>query len=226
MRVVLTREAGLNDAARAWFSDEDQVDEVALSETVSVTDEEFAAAVARLGSRRFRALVVTSARAAARAAPLAARCDRVLSVGSATSGALGQRGVAVSAEAPGAEALAGLITEGPVLAVGAREPRRELDEALARAGIELVRLVAYETTLRCLGQSDRDRLAAADVVLVGAPSAWRAAREHVRASAWVVVPGPTTAAAVRADHERVLIAWGPELAARRDQLAGGRAQGA
>jgi precorrin-2 methylase len=69
----------------------------------------------------------------------------------------------------------------------------------------------YETTSVELGEEAFEQLRRADVVFIGAPSAWRVARAIVTDGAWVLVPGVTTLAAVRADHERVLLGWGEDF---------------
>ena len=62
----------------------------------------------------------------------------------------------------------------------------------------------------------RETLAGADVLFIGAPSAWDVAKAYVSKNAWVVVPGPSTGDAVRASHDRVLEGWEPAI---RDVLA-------
>ena len=95
--------------------------------------------------------------------------------------------------------------------IGAAGGRDELPDELERQGLVVARVSCYETVPAELVDAQRAALAEADVVVIGAPSAWRVARSSVRATAWVVVPGPTTAAAVRAEHPRLIERWGPEL---------------
>ncbi len=212
MRVVLTRESGRNDQLRAWLHDAVDVDEIPLTLTVTF-DDEVASAIESLHVHEFRYLVVTSARAADAAARAAARVEApVLSVGPVTSAALAARGVDVAGEATSAAAVADLIEAGPVLSLGARETRPELAQALGERGISVAHLACYATLPAELTDEQARRLAAADVVFIGAPSAWAVARAHVRATTWVVVPGETTGEVVRASHERVHVGWGPDLA--------------
>jgi uroporphyrinogen-III synthase len=86
--------------------------------------------------------------------------------------------------------------------------------ATALRDVDVVVVACYETQRVTLDDAGRAALAAADAVLVGAPSAWSVLRDDVAASAWVVVPGPTTAEVVRATHPRVLEGWGPSLRER------------
>jgi hypothetical protein len=67
-----------------------------------------------------------------------------------------------------------------------------------------------------LTSQQRETLANADVVFIGAPSAWEVAKDYVSRGAWVVVPGSTTGDAVRASHDQVLEGWEPAI---RDVLA-------
>jgi hypothetical protein len=66
---------------------------------------------------------------------------------------------------------------------------------------------------------DAQRVRDADVVFIGAPSAWSVARELVADATWVVVPGSSTAADVRRDHDRVIEGWGADLRTRLAELA-------
>ena len=137
---------------------------------------------------------------------------RVASVGRRTSQMLGDEGVHVDVESEsGALDLAGSVGEGPVLFVAAREARAELVAELTARGVAVVTVVAYETVAREVDDDLAWLLARADVVVIGAPSAWSIARTYVASTAWVVVPGATTARAVRRDHARVIEAWGAEL---------------
>ncbi len=226
MRAVLTREEGRNDATRSWLPTGWSISEVPATTT---RYEEIATVNATAaGDGPYRWVVVTSARAAryVGAAPGA----RVAAVGPATARALTDRDTACAVVGDaGALALAAAIDDGPVLVLAARGGRRELVEALGARGLTAVVVECYETVPVTLGARERALLEAADVVVVGAPSAWAVVADAVAPGAWVVVPGETTRAAVAADHARVLAAWGPRatatlaaLAPRRDR--GGGAQ--
>jgi hypothetical protein len=78
-------------------------------------------------------------------------------------------------------------------------------------------VACYETIGVTLGPSEQAALHSADVLFIGAPSAWAVARAYVTSDAWVVVPGPATGAEVRPEHARVIEGWGPHL---RTDLAG------
>ncbi|HEY1825972.1 MAG TPA: uroporphyrinogen-III synthase [Acidimicrobiales bacterium] len=170
----------------------------------------------------FRTLVVTSARSAlyvklARAA-LAAGAH-VLSVGTATARALDDEDCASDVVGTaGAQDLGGDITEGPVLLLGAASMRSELANDLHSRGLDVEHLACYATVPTTLTSEAVATLRAADVVLIGAPSAWWAARDYLSEACWVVVPGATTAEVVSQDRERVLEGWGPQLASRLSRL--------
>ena len=212
MRVVLTRETGRNDQLRAWLHDSFDVDEIPLTRTETF-DDDVAAAIESFHVHDFRYLVATSARAADATARAAARIEApVLSVGPVTSAALAARDVDVAGEATSAFEVAGLIEAGPVLSLGARETRPELARALGERGVTLTHLACYATVPVELTPEQASRLAVADVVFIGAPSAWAVAAPFVREATWVVVPGETTGEVVRAAHARVHVGWGPDLA--------------
>ncbi len=213
MRVVLTREAGRNERLLEWLAGVD-VEEVPLTTTVVVDEAAFDAQI-DTAPRGVRYLVVTSARAAAWAARAARVIDApLLSVGAETSRALRDLDLVVEAQGESARDLAGLISAGPVVSLGAAQTRPELAEALSARGIGLYHVVCYETRALELTDHDRETLARADVILIGAPSAWEVARDFVAPRAWVIVPGATTAQVVAESHHRVLAGWGPELATR------------
>ncbi|MBW4077303.1 MAG: uroporphyrinogen-III synthase [Acidobacteria bacterium] len=217
MKVVVTRERGHNESLRALVPEGCDVAEVPLTETKYYDPAEVAAALARWRDVDFRTWVVTSARSEPYfelvAHALGAHAQ-VFSVGEATTRTLIAHGVTVSGEAQGgAEELDALITKGPVLVLGAKVMRSELSEALHKRGLRIEHLACYETVALAPDSAGMAALRAAQVVFVGAPSAWRTAQEFITSSAWVVVPGATTAAAVRAQHERVIEGWGPELLA-------------
>lgn len=217
MKIVLTRESGRNAELRGWLPGDAQVDEVPLTTTHYYEE---AAVERELRAQRdygsFAALVVTSARSE-RCLGLAIDAlgpgAAIFSVGAATTRALVRAGVSVRREArSGAGELASSINRGPVLLIGAATMRDELPDALAARGIAVHRVTCYETRPVVLDDEQARTVAAADVLVIGAPSAWAVACELVAPATWVVVPGATTAREVRAEHERVLEAWGPELA--------------
>jgi hypothetical protein len=83
----------------------------------------------------------------------------------------------------------------------------------------VVTIACYETIDVALGEDERETLRLSDVLFIGAPSAWKVARQDVRPEAWVVVPGATTGAAVGVDHSRIVEGWGPHLRTRLDELS-------
>jgi uroporphyrinogen-III synthase len=218
--VVLTREAGHNEQVRRWLGPDVDVVEVPLTSTRYYEPEGVAQLLGANAHRgEFRSLVVSSARARRyvrdAAAVLAPDAD-VFSVGPATTHALQMEGVAVRAQAQRSSLdLEASITRGPVLMLGAYEGRDELFDALVASGLEVERVACYETVPKLPDGDDARTLSRADVVVIAAPSAWSAGRGFVAASTWVVVPGPTTAQVVRAEHERTFECWGPQL---RDAL--------
>ena len=219
VNVVLSREAGKNDSMKEWLPPGVTVHEVPLTTTTYL---EAAAVRADLERSRahgmYRTLVVTSARSAdyldeARAS--STMDVTVVSVGPSTTAALTSRGVRVDTQGDGSAAsLAHDIAQSPVLILGARSMREELAAALRARGLEVVSIACYETEGVTLASMDIETLHAADVLFIGAPSAWAVARPHVRDETWVVVPGASTGDAVRVDHVRVIEGWGPELRSR------------
>ena len=223
MRVVATRERGRNDALRDWLPASADLVEVPVTATRFRDAGAVAEEAQALGAAFARALVVTSTRAVGyveRVAGALAPGAAVWSIGAATQEALARVGWPPSATAPRAGAIAEQIVEGPVLALVAREARDELGEVLTRRGIAWRALWCYETVEQPLDADARRALASADAVVIGAPSAWRVAGPHVPPSAWVVVPGLTTADAVRREHERVLVGWDRTTGARLAELTG------
>jgi uroporphyrinogen-III synthase len=219
VRAVVTRERGLNDELRASLPDDAIVDEVPLTTTryFNVDDVERALrAKEHYGS--FAALVVSSARSAAYAGvalPALEKNATVLCVGNATAHALSSEGIAVDVVGEGgALELAPFIATGPVLLLGAAAPREELRDELATRGIEAAVQPCYETVPAALSAADEQAVRDADVIFIGAPSAWTVAQGLVRIDAVVVVPGATTGEIVRRSHERVLEGWGAELRSR------------
>jgi uroporphyrinogen-III synthase len=226
VRVVLTREAGVNEDLRGWLTPLGEVTEVPLTATRYRASDEVEADLSASGvASRARTLVVTSARAARYARALTTAMApgvAVLAVGRATAAALGDAGVSVTTiGVSGALALADQVAEGPVVVLGAVGGRPELAHELHARGLEVVTVACYETVGVEPDAAGAEALRRADVVVVGAPSAWRVAREHVGPDAWVVVPGETTAIEVAREHGRVVTGWGPDLAARLGPLGAG-----
>ncbi len=224
MKVVLGRESGKNDSLTEWLPPGATVSEVPLTTTTYFDP---AAVRADLEKSRahgmYRTLVVTSARSAdyVEVARLSSTMDVVVvSVGPSTSAALVARGVHVQTQGVGsAESLAHAITQSPVLILGASAMREELAVALRARGLEVVCIACYETVGVTLTPDDVERLRGADVLFIGAPSAWDVARAHVREKTWVVVPGASTGDAVRVEHAQVIEGWGPELPTRLSDIA-------
>ncbi len=223
MRVVATRERGRNDALRDWLPTPVDLIEVPVTATRYRDASEVAEEARVLGDRYARTLVVTSARAARYVEQVAgALAERaaVWAIGAATGEALTRAGWPPTATAPRAREIAEQVAEGPVLALVAREARDELGDGLTRRGIAWRALWCYETVEQPPDADGRRALASADAVVIGAPSAWRVAGPHVPPSAWVVVPGLTTADAVRPEHARVLVGWDRATGARLAELTG------
>ncbi|HEV3267265.1 MAG TPA: uroporphyrinogen-III synthase [Acidimicrobiales bacterium] len=223
MRVVATREQGSNDTLTSWLPEDATVVEVPLTTTRFYDGQEVLSTLrASDHYGTFRSLVVTSARSALYVA-LAREGLRdggtVLSVGSATAKALESEDVDVDVVGEGgALDLAPTITEGPVLLLGAATMRDELTSALTNRGVDVTTLACYETLPAELTPEDETLLREADVIFIGAPSAWLVAKSFVSDAALVVVPGATTSDAVRRDHQRVIEGWGPELREHLDAL--------
>lgn len=220
MDVVVTRELGHNDELTSWLPEGATVREVPLTETHFLDNDEVLAALrASSDYGKFRAVIVTSARSAlyvSLARTALGPGGTVHTVGTATARALENEDIDVDVVGrAGAADLAGGIAEGPVLILGAEGMRDELKVALAERGVSATKVTCYETVPVELSASDEALLREADVVFIGAPSAWSSAAALVAGPAWVVVPGATTRAEVQRTHERVIEGWGPEL---RDKL--------
>jgi len=216
MHVVLTREHGHNEPLKAWLPDDAVINEVPLTLTHYFDIEKVRATImtsAVAGS--YRALVVTSARSARYVAAVKDALSegaRVLSVGAATSRAIDDEMSDVDVEGEsGASQLASEIEEGPVLLLGAATSRRELPALLRARGIDFTKLACYETLPATLSAADERLLRRADIVFIGAPSAWHVAEGFIDPRTWIVVPGETTGAEVRRSHAHVFVGWGPEL---------------
>ena len=225
MNVVVTRERGHNDRLREWLPDDSVVSEVPVTTT---TYDDVADVVERVRASgrwgTFASLVVTSSRAARfagatrEALVVDAEC---FSVGATTTAALEAHGLQATAQSPGgAIDLAKQITRSPVLVLGAATMREELSEDLRGRGLDVVVVRCYETRPRTLDDDERRIVTRADVVFVGAPSAWSVLRDVVAPTAWVVVPGETTAGVVRSTHPRVLEGWDPSLRQRLVDVRG------
>ncbi|HWD95135.1 MAG TPA: uroporphyrinogen-III synthase [Acidimicrobiales bacterium] len=216
MHVVVTRERGHNDALIAWLPDDASVHEIPLT-TTRFFDSSEVMNVLRDSQYfgQFRYLVVTSARSAlyASLAKEALALDgAVLVVGTGTAHALEEESVDVGLIGEGGAAdLAPAIDAGPVLLLGAAVMRDELERSLLARGVVVETLPCYETLPAELTGAEQATLRDADVVFIGAPSAWSVAEDIVSERTLVVVPGATTAAVVGRSHPRVLEGWGPEL---------------
>jgi uroporphyrinogen-III synthase len=216
MKVVLTREAGMNDELRKWVPKRVTVVEVPLTTTSYRDESAFVAELKNLDScGAFTGLVVTSARSARYVSPALVNCSsdvKIYSVGSSTSRAITKTGNEVAAEASAMSSeLASHIASGPVLIIGAKEMRHELSDELNSKAVPTDRVWCYETVGAPLDQEQRDELSSADVVIIGAPSAWKVAKPYVRSDAWVIASGEITASEIRNDHNRVKIGWGKSL---------------
>ncbi len=213
----------MNESVLQWLPSDAAISAVPLTTTEYFDVDAVAVALAAspfFGS--FRSLVITSARSCVYAAlALEASLDEVeiYSVGPTTTAALQEFGVVVRAQANGpAATLANEIGRGPVLMIGAAAMRDELAIALRAKNVDVVVVACYETRALTLSHEQRSTLSSADVVLIGAPSAWRVAQSSVGLETWVVVPGTSTGDVVRTTHERVLVGWGPTLRAQLAEL--------
>lgn len=219
MRVVLTREEGRNAELTAWLPDGCEVVEVPLTETHYLERTEVGRRLdAAATEEHWASLIITSARAVRYVDLALAHCTgavEVFSVGPKTTRALEAAGVAVRVQSVGgAIDLSRQIRHGPVALVGAATMRPELADDLRTRGLVVATIACYETRPIVPDEIGRAALGAADVVFIGAPSAWASAKGVVPEAAWVVVPGASTARSVRADHARVLEGWGPSLRTR------------
>lgn len=213
--VVVTREKGYNEDVRAWLGIDSPV-EIPLT----VTDFEELGVVSEQLHRRtpvekFATVVVTSPRVRdylPLAIPYLQPDADVATVGAASTAAAaaaGLRGTMTSDR--GAEGLVAQIRKGPVLSLGARFTRPELASGLRRRAFEHEHLVCYTTRPCALNAEQQAGLHRAEVLIIGAPSAWDVAAPFVSPTTVVVVPGLTTARAVQRDHARVVEAWGPTM---------------
>lgn len=216
MLVVVTRERGHNESLTSWLPDNATVREVPLT-TTRFFDSDEVMSVLRESHYfgQFLYLVVTSARSALYAS-LAKDAlglhGAVIVVGTATARALEDESVEVGLIGEGgARDLATSISAGPVLLLGAAGMRDELEQTLRARGLAVETLACYETVNADLSGADQATLREADVIFIGAPSAWAVAEDFVSERALVVVPGSTTAGAVQRTHTRIVEGWGPHL---------------
>ncbi len=217
IRVVLTREATLNDALRVYLPEHVDVVEVPATMThfrdVGAFDD---ALRTELVDATPKWLVLTSARAAAyaaRAVALLGEDVRVACVGSVTARAVRDAGVRVDLVGQSGARALGELLDGVVLVVGALEPLGELETSLSERAVANVSVPCYETVARELSPSEQLAIASAHVIFVGAPSAWRVVEPWLCERALVVVPGETTAAQVGGRFD-VMAGWNDQLAGR------------
>lgn len=213
MLVALTRERGHNVELLRLVADRATVVEIPLTTTRFRPLEDVSSEIhssSHYGS--FRSLVASSSRVACYldvARDAMATGFQVFSTGVATSEVLAGHGLQVTHQSPDtALQLADVISEGPVLLLGAINGRDELPDELARRHLVPVAIECYETLPAVLDDESVDLFRRADVVFIGAPSAWRSGQHLVSPDAWVLVPGTTTLEVVRATHERTLVGWG------------------
>jgi uroporphyrinogen-III synthase len=215
--VVLTREAGLNGELRSHVPLGMVVQEIPLTVTTLFAREEVRGSIAKSPEAgTFATIVLTSARATPYvdvAFDYAVTSPELGAVGAVTKKSLEDLGyvVTLTPAVASAKALGEMVTAGPVLFIGAKEPRPELEASVREKGLSFFSAACYETTARLLSATEKATLQEADVILIGAPSAWRVAKECISARTWVLVPGEGTADEIRPDHERVSVAWGSEL---------------
>ncbi len=217
VKIVVTRERGHNESLREWL--DPPFAEVPATRTLERGVEDVRAELAETAPGATW-LVVTSSRSVG---PLSVGRDlvspstRVAAVGEATARALLALDWPVDVVgSSGALSLLEHLDTSPILVVGAESARPELPAELRRRGIEVRVVSLYRTEARTLEESERRVLREADVVVVGAPSAWRVLRADIEPRTFVVVPGETTRAEVARDHQRVLVGGGADWPAVRD----------
>ena len=215
--IALTRERGRNEGLRLLIGERADVVEIPLTTTYFRLEAEVEVELRSLHtSSQFRSLVVTSARCAPYVMLTKevrdATCE-IFSVGPATTEALERLGLEVTRESlDTALDLAQFITEGPVLLLAATAGRVELRKALSDLSLDPQLVECYSTRDAKLDEGEKEQLRHANVVIIGAPSAWLTARTLVDDLAWVLVPGTTTFDVVKSDHQRVLVGWGDNFA--------------
>ncbi len=219
--VVLTREPPRNDVLRQELEDLAQVREVPLTRTSWRARDDVARELAGfVTEEKWGTVVVTSPRSVTYvdlALSLAQVEADLGAVGATTAAALrlsrldvGHR-VLTPVEPTGAE-LARVLERGPVVILGAEQSRPELARVLDERGLSSLTIPCYRTVSQVLSRRQRRDLHAADVVVIAAPSAWRAAAAEIRHDTMIVAMGDTTADEVRATHDRVVVARGTDLA--------------
>jgi len=211
VRVVLTREAGMNDSLRWLLPPESQVVEVPLTHTKYLGDESILEQVQSVVG--MKTVAITSARSVrALSGPLRDFSHLpIYCVGEATAKSLRESGIEPAwVGTNGAAELANEIPSGPVLFVGAKENREELAEALARRTIELHSVSSYETLPVELTEGEIVEIGSADVLFIGAPSAWSVAEQFVGEKTVIVAKGETTAQVVKVSHPETIVGWGSE----------------
>jgi len=216
MKIVVTRERGTNEQLKSWLPPGSDVVEVPLTKTHFDAPDEVGQRITESGRTPFGSLVVTSERTKNYlpiAQPFLSSNVGVFSVGSSTTRALEASGLTVRAQSLGSALdLDRQIDAGPVLMLGAVAMREELPTALRRRGLDVVHVSCYETRGVDLSEDDENELRDADVVIIGAPSAWQKARPFITPTTLVIVPGASTAAVVKQEHHTVVEGWGPRLA--------------
>lgn len=216
-RVVLTREEGRNGSLREYLPTGAVVTEIPATRTEYREPGEFDQSLRTLDlSGEVTWIVVTSARAAPyarRALEILGSDVRVASVGEATTRELEGLGVEVALSGDAGAAALATHLGGTVLTIGARESHGELEELLGARDVVVRALACYETTSRELSAGERQTLRDADVVFVGAPSAWRVVGTFVNERALLVVPGDTTAHEVGGGRP-IMVGWDETLADR------------
>lgn len=214
--VALTRESGRNEPLRRWVDSRARVVEVPLTFTRYRSVDDVANDVRT--SRhfgQFHALVATSSRVEPYvdiAAESLIAGSMSYSVGARTTAMLENHGLSVSYQSTGTSVeVAPRIEQGPVLILGAVNGRHELVDLLRSRHLESHFVRCYETRPVVLDEEAVGTLRNANVVFIGAPSAWRVAREVIARDAWVLVPGRTTLNVVRSTHQRSLVGWGGDF---------------
>lgn len=216
MLVALTRESGRNEQLRRWVGSRARVVEVPLTFTCYRPVDDVANDVrASRHFGRFHALVATSSRVEPYvdvATESLIKGAMAYSVGARTTAMLEDHGLSVAYQSTGTSVeVAPRIDRGPVLVLGAVNGRDELVDLLQSRHLDSRLVRCYETKPVVLDEEAMDSLRNANVVFIGAPSAWRVAREVVARDAWVLVPGTTTLNDVRSTHERSLVGWGEDF---------------
>jgi uroporphyrinogen-III synthase len=202
VRIALTREHGFNASLYELVPANATVVEVPLTRTVTLTVD--AAALAEPD-----VIVVSSVRACDVALEIITRWPSatVRAVGPKTAAALSDRGV-TAAVCDGVREAVRVHVPAHVAVIGARTST--LDDVAPEdipLGVFIDTIAAYDTVALELDDAATAQLHDCDVVFIGAPSAWHVAREWVRESALVIVPGSTTAEAVSRDHARLVVGW-------------------